>query len=137
VPVAASDRIAIVRKVRNFLASLAVVPAFGGGYVLGVHHAVQVIPTSSAATISVERTDKLRHDAALTPAKIVQMRQELCDSQELLDLQVHKMPEDLAPGAINPEVEILKADPRARREMEGPHWAEWVQKHLPPRHDCH
>jgi hypothetical protein len=125
------------RKVRYFLVSLAVVPAFGGGHVLGAHHAVQLMATSSAATISVERTDKLRHDVAVVLAKIEQTRQELCDSQELLDLQVHKMPEGLSPGAIDPEAEILKADPRARREMEGTHGADWVQKHLPPRHDCH
>jgi hypothetical protein len=69
--------------------------------------------------------------------KIEQMRRELCDSQALLDLQLLKMREGLAPSAIKAEVEVLKAKQRARREMEGAHGADWVQKQFPPPIDCY
>jgi hypothetical protein len=124
---------------RHFLIGLAVLTAFGAGFLLGTYHAqrvpMQPIPTVAAPPHSDDPA-RAHHDAALQ-AEIEKMRHEVCDSQELLDFQLLKMREGLAPGAIMADVDVLKAKQRARREMELAQGADGVQKQFPPRTDCY
>jgi hypothetical protein len=124
---------------RHFLLGLAVVTAFGVGYLLGAYHArrspMQPIAIIAAATRS-DHPDRAAHDAAMQ-AEVEKMRREVCDSQELLDFQLLKMREGLTPGAIEADVDVLKAKQRAGREMADAQGAGWVQKQFPPRTDCY
>jgi hypothetical protein len=124
---------------RYFWLVLAFVTAFGAGFVLDTYRArlfpMQPIPTVAAPPHSDDPA-RAHHDAALQ-AEIEKMRREVCDSQELLDFQLLKMREGLAPGAIMADVDVLRAKQRARREMEDARGAVWVQKQFPPRTDCY
>jgi hypothetical protein len=125
---------------RYFWLGLALVTAFGGGYVLGTYHAAASDAAAAAIAAATDRggaADQMGHDAAALRAEIEKMRREVCDSQELLDFQLLKMREGLTPGAIETDVDVLKAEQRARREMEDAHGADWVQKHFRARTGCY
>jgi hypothetical protein len=126
--------------VRYFLVGVAMVMTFGAGYALGAYRPqlipIWFLPANPPAMIKVKPTDGIPHDAVVMQAKIDQLQRELCDSRELLDLPLRKMREGLSPGAIAADLEILKANQRARREMRGMHGADRAEQHSVPTADC-